>query len=192
MSSDFEDIEIVDLDVAKTTWSRVHSSMRTVYLKLSREPNVAWTRHFLEERERRINPKRHGLWIEDDYVVIDCLVNEVESHHLPDVRLSAAYANRKCRERIDRHRESIEEARDDALTEQQALASLRERIRAAAPSSKSAPEQAGTDRKQSFAHAFDATRDSVAKALATKRGDWQARFRAALASRKKESERGND
>ena len=33
-----DDIEIIDIDLAKTTWSRVHSSMRTLHLKLSAEP----------------------------------------------------------------------------------------------------------------------------------------------------------
>jgi len=176
MSGDFEDIDIMDLDVAKTTWSRVHSSMRTVYLKLSREPNVAWTRHFFEERGKRINPKRHGLWIEDDYIVIDCFVNEVESHHLPDVRLSVAFANRKCRETVDANRGTIEVAREDARVEQKELEALSARIRSAAPEThKTTNERAPAD-----------------PALATKRSDWQARFRAALKSRKKESERGND
>ena len=35
-----DDITIIDLDLKKTTWSRVHSSMRTLYLKLSAEPDL--------------------------------------------------------------------------------------------------------------------------------------------------------
>ena len=191
--SDFADIVIVDLDVAKTTWSRVHSSMRTVYLQLSREPNVAWTRHFLEEREKRINPKRHGLWIEDHYIVIDCLIHEVESHHLPDVHKSVAYANRKCREHIDSHRETAEDAREDARSEQEKLAALRARIRADAPAvADSSAAKANGRNAHTTNSAAAPPQEAAASALATKRGDWQARFRAALASRKKESERGND
>ncbi len=189
MSADFDDIEIVDLDVAKTTWSRVHSSMRTVYLKLSREPDAAWTRHFLEERGKRMNPKRHGLWIEDSYIVIDCFVDEVESHHLPDVRQSVAYANRKCQEQVNRRREQAEEAREETRAEQQALDALRARIRAAAPKTDTTAPPEATTADRTGAGATDAETEP---AFAKKRDDWQARFRAALAFRKKEPTRGND
>src|SRR5258706_16456972 len=105
MPDAFIDIGIVDLDLAKTTWSRVHSSMRTLYLGLSREPDIAWIRFFHEERESRIVIKRHGLWIEDGYIVFDCLLADVETDHLPDLRLSLDYANRKSRELIAQRRE---------------------------------------------------------------------------------------
>ena len=180
MSGALEDIDIVDLDVARTSWSRVHSSMRTVYLKLSREPDVAWTRHFFEERGKRVNPRRHGLWIEDDFIVLDCFVNEVESHHLPDLRRSIDYANRMRREHVERHREHVEQSRDDARGEQDALAALRARIRGPQPAS-DAPIEIEKPAPPAIAPEF-----------ATKRGEWQARFRAALSSRKKEPERGND
>ena len=52
MSASFKDVTIVDLDVSKTTWSRVHSSMRTLYLKLSRDPDQAWTRFFSRNARR--------------------------------------------------------------------------------------------------------------------------------------------
>ncbi|HEY6984859.1 MAG TPA: hypothetical protein VH375_02165 [Rhodanobacteraceae bacterium] len=189
MSSDFDDIEIVDLDVAKTTWSRVHSSMRTVYLRLSREPDVAWTRQFLEERGKRMNPKRHGLWIEDSYIVIDCFVDEIEQFHLPDLRRSIDFANARSRERIDRTREQLVESQEDARNERIALDALRARIRRDAP----VPVRE-TDVEPPIASPFAAQSPAapVDESFVKKRGDWKARFRAALALRNKESGRGND
>lgn len=125
----FTDIEIVDLDLSKTTWSRVHSSMRTLYLRLTREPETGWVRFFHEERESRIVVKRHGLWIEDGYIVFDCLLDDVEEHHLPDFRLSVEYANAKYREFLTARREAGEQMRDDVRAEEEALAALRARIR---------------------------------------------------------------
>lgn len=191
MSSDFNDIEIVDLDVAKTTWSRVHSSMRTVYLKLTREPDVSWTRFFLEERAKRMNPKRHGLWIEDSYIVIDCFVEEIERFHLPDLHRSIDYANAKSHERVDRAREQIVESQEDARNERIALDELRARIRRDAPAPASEPEPASTPRSP-FAPAEPAAPPVADASFLKKRGDWKARFRAALALRNKESGRGND
>jgi len=129
----FEEIAIVDLDLAKTTWSRVHSSMRTLYLRLTREPETSWVRFFHEERESRIVLKRHGLWIEDGYIVFDCLLEDVEEYHLPDFRLSVAYANEKYRELLEARREQGEQQRDDARAEEQELAALRARIRGGTP-----------------------------------------------------------
>ena len=87
----FEDITIVDLDLKKTTWSRVHSSMRTLYLKLNREPDLEWIRYFNTERESRVVPTRHGMWIEEGYIIFDCLLPNVERYHLPDFQQSIDY-----------------------------------------------------------------------------------------------------
>src|SRR6478752_10118067 len=117
MSADAEDIAIIDLDLPRTTWSRVHSSMRTLYLKLSREPDTAWIRFFHEERESRVVIKRHGLWIEDGYIVFDCLLADVETHHLPDFRASIDYANQKSRELVATRREQSEQQQRNTRAE---------------------------------------------------------------------------
>jgi hypothetical protein len=133
MSSSFEDIAIVDLDLSKTTWSRVHSAMRTLYLRLSHDPEVGWVKFFHEERESRVVLKRHGLWIEDGYIVFDCLLEDVDQHHLPDFRLSVQYANQKYRELLAERRDEGMQMRNDARVEQLELAMLRARIRSGSP-----------------------------------------------------------
>lgn len=90
-----EPVRIVDLDVPRTTWSRVHESMRVVHLKLSRQPDAQWIRFFHEERESRINARRAGIWIEDGCIAFDCLLPDVETHHLPDIRRSVEFANER-------------------------------------------------------------------------------------------------
>jgi hypothetical protein len=125
----FEDIVIVDLDVQKTTWSRVHSAMRTLYLKLSRDPDIAWNKFFFEERNSRVEVKRHGLWIEDGYIVFDCLLIDVDNHHLPDIRRSIAYANERSHELVETRREERERLKATARNEAQVLKALRANIR---------------------------------------------------------------
>jgi hypothetical protein len=98
-----EPVRILDLDVAKTTGSRVHASMRMVHLKRNREPHPRWIRFFHEERESRINPRRAGIWIEDGCIAFDCLLPDVETHHLPDIRRSVAFANERMLERVAAH-----------------------------------------------------------------------------------------
>jgi len=129
MAPPFEDIVIVDLDVQKTTWSRVHSAMRTLYLRLNRDPDLAWNKFFFEERNARVEVKRHGLWIEEGYIVFDCLLIDVDNHHLPDIRRSIAYANEKSRELREAQREEREQLKAKARDEAEVLKSLRANIR---------------------------------------------------------------
>jgi len=196
MTADFTDIGIVDLDLKKTTWSRVHSSMRTLYLGLSREPDLAWIRFFHEERESRIVIKRHGLWIEDGYIVFDCLLPDVETHHLPDFRASLDYANRKSRELVATQREQSEQQRRSTRAEQRRLTELRARIRGAGPPKAATPRAAAAvEEIVDPAPAELSTAVDVAVNGAefdSKRNEWRARFRAALTTRAKEPDRGND
>jgi hypothetical protein len=127
--SAFEDIVIVDLDVNRTAWSRVHSSMRTLHLKLNRDPEPGWSRLFFEERNSRVELKRHGLWIEDGYIVFDCLLIDVDDYHLPDIRQSIDYANARSRVLVEASHVEAERQRDEAKHEQQMLNSLRSAIR---------------------------------------------------------------
>ena len=193
--ADFTDIGIVDLDLKKTTWSRVHSSMRTLYLGLSREPDLAWIRFFHEERESRIVIKRHGLWIEDGYIVFDCLLPDVETHHLPDLRASIDYANRKSRELVATHREQSEQQRRSTRAEQRRLAELRARIRGAGGSNEALTPAVAAEAATPLAPAELPAVSNAANDGAdfdSKRNEWRARFRAALTTRAKEPDRGND
>ena len=133
MAPAFEDIVIVDLDVQKTTWSRVHSAMRTLYLRLSRDPDLAWNKFFFEERNARVEVKRHGLWIEDGYIVFDCLLIDVDNHHLPDIRRSIAYANERSRELRQAQQDEREQLKAKARDEAEILKSLRATIREERP-----------------------------------------------------------
>lgn len=201
---EFTDIVIVDLDVNRTTWSRVHSSMRTLHLRLNRDPNPEWVRLFFEERNSRVELKRHGLWIEDSYIVFDCLLIDVDDYHLPDIRLSIDYANARSRVLVEARHAEAERLRGEARIEAQMLGALRTSIRApaavlseapaSAPAATPVPEPVPTvagpvavDRAageieqpvstETLAEPLHAERE---EALEAKRNDWRARFRAAF------------
>ncbi|HZW50453.1 MAG TPA: hypothetical protein VFF05_01205 [Rudaea sp.] len=201
---EFTDIVIVDLDVNRTTWSRVHSSMRTLYLKLDREPNPEWTRLFYEERNSRVELKRHGLWIEDGYIVFDCLLIDVDDYHLPDIRQSIDYANARSRVLVEVRHAEAERLRSEARSEAHMLGALRASIRspATAPSEMPAatpeplaepakivePVATATAAAESAPEPESTPPDTQIEplhvereeALEAKRNDWRARFRAAL------------
>lgn len=128
--ADFDDVRIVDLDLSRTTWSRVHESLRVMFLRLDREPpDTDWPRLFFEERESRIVARRRGLWIEENYISFDSLPEEVEKIHLPDIRRSMAYANRKYRELArERHLNRLENLAG-LRSERDEMLALQERVR---------------------------------------------------------------
>ncbi len=190
--SAFEDIVIVDLDVGRTVWSRVHSSMRTLHLKLNRDPESGWSRLFFEERNSRVELKRHGLWIEDGYIVFDCLLIDVDDYHLPDIRQSIDYANARSRVLTEARHVEAERLRDEAQTEQHMLKALRSAIRGvettaptpAAPESEpviAAEAEPVEPLPEQFQPPVEPNvSDERAAVLEARRNDWRARFRAAF------------
>jgi hypothetical protein len=130
--ADFVDVRIVDLDLARTTWSRVHDSLRVMFLRLDRDPpDNEWIRLFFEERQSRIVALRRGLWIEDGCISFDASPDEVENIHLPDIRRSVDYANRRFREVVAQRRRQRDDATRDLREERAALLALQARVRVA-------------------------------------------------------------
>ena len=128
----YDPIRIIDLEPGRTTWSRVHADMRTVYLRISRAPERQWLRFFQEERASRIGLRRHGLWIEEHHIVFDCLLSEIERYHLPDLHQSIDVANRRMREHLAEHHAAARRTHAEARTERETLAALRALVRAEA------------------------------------------------------------
>ncbi|MDC8014792.1 hypothetical protein [Tahibacter soli] len=208
MDADFQDIRIVDLDLSKTTWSRVHETLRIMFLKLDREPpDNDWLRLFFEERETRIVARRRGLWIEDGYISFDSLPNEVEAIHLPDIRRSLDYANREYRKLVAQKAVQRAGQQREIADERSELVALRERVRAALAGK---PPPAATAEPAPIAVPMAATAavpakpaEPVASATAepaadianefdARRESLKQRFRLALNHQDQELKRGND
>lgn len=202
----FEDIRIVDLDTRRTTWSRVHESMRVVYLRLNRAPpDMEWARLFHEERESRINPLRCGLWIEEDSISFDCLLRDVESGHMPDIQRSIDFANRRYREVLKVREQQRRERHEETTSEAEILAAMRLRVRAGAgepapilppraESTSIAPREAARMHEAAAAAASrqpTSTTASLEEELERRRLSLRAQYRAA-ATNPKEKIRGND
>jgi hypothetical protein len=177
---EYQDVTIVDLDLSRTTWSRVHSAMRTVFFRLSREPEVGWTRYFLEERASRVGLRRHGLWIEDGYVLVDCMIDDLETHHLPDIRQSLAHANKKMRELLHSRRAERHQSRKEAREEQELLTGLRERVLETAERQAAKPHATPPGRKTPAPKA-----DTIEDQLELRRNEMRERLRSALRKRQR-------
>lgn len=125
----FDDVRIVDFDARRTTVSRVHDSMRVVYLKLDRAPDRFWVRLFQENRGMRSNPLRFGLWLDDDWISFDCRIDDIEPTHLPDIQSAIDYANRRYREVLEQRRAERVATVDEGPSEAAKLDALAARLR---------------------------------------------------------------
>ncbi len=107
----FEDIVVTGLDDQKISRPDKNKLLYDVYFQLSTSPPPEWIKIF--NNERRF--PRHSMWrdarVIGQAVVIRCGLDEVEPHHLADIRQDVATSNRKYREYLElRAREEQEES----------------------------------------------------------------------------------
>jgi hypothetical protein len=124
----FEDIAIVGLDVMRTRQSDKAPGLRHMFLSLSARPSSAWAEMFTAERRFPRHTMWRKAWVEGSAIVVDCVPEEIESHHLGDLRQDVTNTNRKYRDYLTRVH--AQDARHEAAEAQERdrLASLRDRL----------------------------------------------------------------
>ncbi len=120
MDIDFIDIKIVSLEDDMTVESPNNPALRYIYLKLSQTPPPLWQKHFVESRKVARHTKWRHIWIDRKFLVVECVPEEIETHHLSDLKKDVYYANSKYREYLkmqnrsefqQKHTQSIERDR---------------------------------------------------------------------------------
>jgi hypothetical protein len=98
MDIDFVDIKIVGLEDDMTVESPNNPALRYIFLKMSQTPPPLWAKSFAESRKIPRHPKWRNIWIDRKFLVVECVPEEIETHHLSDLRKDVFYANSKFRE----------------------------------------------------------------------------------------------
>ena len=98
----FQDIKIIDLDVDKTRPSNKASGLRHMFLKLSELPPREWVQLFENERSFPRHSMWRHAWIEGNYIVVDCVPEEIQQYHLKDLKSDVANSNQKYKEYVSR------------------------------------------------------------------------------------------
>ncbi len=123
MEIDFVDIKIVSLEDELTVESPNNPALRYIYLKLSQTPPPLWQKYFTESRKVARHTKWRHIWIDRKFFVVECVPEEIETHHLPDLKKDVGYANAKYREylqhqvRTDYRNEQTQSIERDRLRE---------------------------------------------------------------------------
>ena len=100
MEIDFVDIKIVGLEDDLTVESPNNPALRYVYLRLSQTPPPLWTKSFAESRKVARHPRWRHIWVDRKYLVAECVPEEIETHHLKDLKQDVAFANAKYRQHL--------------------------------------------------------------------------------------------
>lgn len=125
----FTDIAIIGFAEKRTHPSDSGSLMRHLYLELSATPHADWITLFENERQFPRHSMWRRAWIYGAYIVIDCVPEELEQHHLRDLKQDVENTNKTFRQAVEKWlaQKKIEE--EKARLEQGKLEDLKNRLK---------------------------------------------------------------
>lgn len=95
--AEFVDISIVDLDLGRSYNPDQQKALYNMYLRLSATPPEEWQQIFDAERRFPRHTMWRRAWIEDSYIVVYCVPDELEKYHLRDLKKDVSNCNQKYR-----------------------------------------------------------------------------------------------
>ncbi|MFX0199582.1 MAG: hypothetical protein ACFFCW_25960 [Candidatus Hodarchaeota archaeon] len=105
----FEDIKITGVDKSKVYQPDPKKLLYHVYFRLSDRPPSEWGQIFEEEHRFPRHTMWRRAWVEGQYIVVHCPLDEVKDR-LRDISQDVANTNKKYREYL--HRQTIEQERE--------------------------------------------------------------------------------
>ena len=129
MNKDIEEIKIVDLDIERTRPSNKASGLRHMYLRLSTSPNNEWVNIFNNERAFPRHSMWRHAWIEGQYIVVDCVPEEVERYHLNDLKQDVLNTNAKYTTYLQQVQAKKEHELKKAAAEKEELGQLKGKLK---------------------------------------------------------------
>jgi hypothetical protein len=125
----FEDIRIIDLDESRTHNPNPEKLLFHMYLRLSARPPVEWREIFTAERRFPRHTMWRHAWIEDEYVVVHCVPDELGRYHLDDLKQDVQRANEKFREYLTGEAQREARSAQRQRSEQDEIRDLRNRLK---------------------------------------------------------------
>lgn len=124
----FDEIRITGLDVGATQPSQRASGLRHMHLRLSAQPSSEWRQLFDNERQFPRHSMWRAAWIESSFIVVDCVPEEIEQHHLRDLKEDVANTNKKYREYLARVALAQKQQEETEQKEKSRLDELKNRL----------------------------------------------------------------
>jgi hypothetical protein len=129
VSSEFKDITITGLATERTRQSDRAEGLRHMFLKLSVQPAAEWAQIFKAERQFPRHNTWRKAWIEGDSIVVDCVPEELETHHLKDLQVDLANTNLKYRDYLAKVEAQDRREQEAQAKENERLEDLKGRLK---------------------------------------------------------------
>jgi hypothetical protein len=124
----FEDIRIEDLNIDRCYKSGTSPFMYNMYLALSGNPPSEWLQIFAQERRIPRHRMWRHAWIEHNYIVVDCVPEDLEQYLLKDLKEDVRNSNEKYRAHLAEKEEEIRMKGEAKKKEKERLRVLRNRL----------------------------------------------------------------
>jgi hypothetical protein len=128
MEIDFIDIKIVGLEDEMTVEAPNNPALRLVFLKLSQTPPPLWQKYFAESRKIARHTKWRNIWIDRKFLVAECVPEEIETHHLSDLKKDLFFANSKFREYLKKQALTEHRSAQTQSIERERLREMKSRL----------------------------------------------------------------
>lgn len=125
---EFEEIRILCLDHDRCRRSETAPFMYTMYLELSGNPTTEWQQIFYQERRVPRHENWRRAWIEHNYIILDCVPEEIEQFHLEELKRDLETTNKKYGAWLDLKRKETRDRARARMEEQARLEALSERL----------------------------------------------------------------
>jgi len=126
--SNFIDVTIMDLDLERSYKPDESKFLYNMYLKLSTRPSDDWVQIFNAERRFPRHTMWRDAWIEREFIIINCVPEELEKIHLGDLKEDVLNANTKYRQYLFEQAQHEAKEKDHEKTEIEKLQNLKKRL----------------------------------------------------------------
>ena len=99
-----------------------------MYFKLSASPSEEWKQIFIAERRFPRHTMWREAWVENNFIVIHCVPEELEKYHVSDLKEDIVNANTKYRQYLFEQAQKEIREREQEKDELDKLQNLRKRL----------------------------------------------------------------
>jgi len=125
----FEDIKILEIDDSKSYKPDTSKLLYNIYLKLSSPPPSEWQQIFEAERRFPRHTMWRNAWIEGEYIIIHCVLDEIKKYHANDLKEDVGNSNSKYRQYLTEEAQKEAKKAEREMSERNQLKELKQKIR---------------------------------------------------------------
>lgn len=129
MDNDFEDIKIVAFNDQETRRGDPNLALMHLVLQLSASAPHEWAQYFNECWRSHFYMMKREARVSGDRLEIYCVPDELEKHHIPELKKVASQTNQAYRQYLARRRQAADAQAAKEAEERDHLAEIKSRLK---------------------------------------------------------------